>query len=94
LHAVYIDKLDGRIDTCFFDKLAADWRKEQDRCAREIARHQQADQPYLEEGIGLLELVGNAHAMFAKEDPLEKRRLLNFVVSNCTWSDGELRATV
>ena len=29
-------------------------------------------------GIGLLELAGNAHAMFEKEDPLEKRRLLNF----------------
>jgi site-specific DNA recombinase len=28
-----------------------------------------------------------------KGDPLEKRRLLNFVVSNSTWSDDELSVT-
>jgi hypothetical protein len=61
------------------DKLSTDWRMEKNRCWRKIARHQEADQPYLEEGIGLLELAGDAHAIFAKEDPLEKRRLLNFV---------------
>ena len=27
------------------------------------------------------------------EEPQEKRRLLNFLLSNCTWSGGELKAT-
>jgi hypothetical protein len=63
----------GRIDTYFFDQLATHRRKEQDRCWQEIARHQEA---YLEAVIGLLELAGNAHAIFEKEDPLEKGRLL------------------
>jgi site-specific DNA recombinase len=30
---------------------------------------------------------------FAKQEPREKRRLLNFVLSNCTWEDGEVVAT-
>jgi site-specific DNA recombinase len=81
------------MDTYFFDKLSDDWRREQDRCLREIARHQQADRSYIEEGIGLLEMAGNAQRLFAQEPPLQKRRLLNFVLSNCSWSDGELRAT-
>jgi site-specific DNA recombinase len=42
---------------------------------------------------GLLEMARNAQRLFAQEAPLQKRRLLNFVLSNCTWSGGELRAT-
>ncbi|MEA2836984.1 MAG: site-specific recombinase [Bradyrhizobium sp.] len=82
VHAVYVDKLDGRIDNLFFDKLSGDWRKEQDRCLREISLHQTADQSYLEEGAQLLELAQGAARLFQKENAHEKRRLLNFVLSN------------
>ena len=67
--------LAGRIDTYFSTPTGT----EQDRCWREIARHQEADQSDLQEGIGRLELAGNAHAMFENEDPLAKPRLLDFV---------------
>jgi site-specific DNA recombinase len=87
-----VDKLDGKVDSAFFDRLSAEWRAEQDRCLREIARHQAADQSYLEEGVGILELARNAQRLFEKQEPREKRRLLNFVVSNCTWKGGELAA--
>jgi site-specific DNA recombinase len=93
LHAIYIDKLDGRIDNYFFDKLSGDFRLQQDSCLRQIARHQDADQSYLEEGIGLLEMARSTQRLFENEQPLEKRRLLNFVLSNSSWKDGELRAT-
>jgi hypothetical protein len=29
----------------------------------------------------------------AKQEPREKRRLLNFLLSNCTWEDGDVVAT-
>ncbi len=35
----------------------------------------------------------NAQRLFASQEPREKRRLLNFVLSNCTWKDGEVVAT-
>jgi len=35
----------------------------------------------------------NAQKLFERQEPREKRRLLNFVVSNCTWEDGEVVAT-
>ena len=82
-----------RVDTLFFDRKAAEWRAEQDRLLRAIQEHQTADQTYLEEGIRLLELGRRAHELFQKQEPREKRRLLDFVLSNCTWKDGELQAT-
>ena len=90
VHAMYVDKLDGKVDGAFFERMSAEWRAEQDRCLREIGRHQSADQSYLKEGVRILELARNAQRLFKKQEPREKRRLLNFVVSNCSWKGGEL----
>jgi site-specific DNA recombinase len=82
---MYVDKLDGRIDAGFFDRMAAQWRDEQARCLQDIERHQNANQSYLDEGIHLLELAQSAGRLFERQESQEKRRLLNFVVSNCSW---------
>jgi hypothetical protein len=92
IHAMYVDKLDGRIDKGFFEKTSSEWRSEQARCLREISWHRSADQSYLEEGVRLLDLAHSAQRLFAKQEPIEKRRLLNFVLSNSTWKNGELTA--
>jgi hypothetical protein len=89
---MYVDKLDGVVDTAFFEKMSTQWRDEQNRCLREIERHQQADLSYMEEGVQLLELARSARKLFERQEPREKRRLLNFVLSNCTWEDGEVVA--
>jgi site-specific DNA recombinase len=93
IHAMYVDKLDGRIDAAFFDRMSEQWRSEQNRCTREITWHQAADQSYLEEGVRLLDLAHSAQRLFVKQEPREKRRLRNFVLSNSTWKNGELSAT-
>ncbi len=41
----------------------------------------------------LLELARNAQRLFVQQEPRQKRRLLNFVLSNCSWDDGEVIAT-
>jgi len=94
IHAAYVDKLDGTIDAAFFEKMSEEWRAEQERCLRDIERHQGADQSYLEEGVRLIELAQNAQRLFKKQDSREKRRLLNFLVSNSSWRDGELTVTL
>ena len=93
LEAIYVDKLDGRIDASLYDRMSTGWRAEQTRCLREIERHQAANRSYMEEGLQLLELAQNAQRLFEKQEPREKRRLLNFVVSNSTWRGGELAVT-
>src|SRR5258705_3106764 len=92
IHAMYVDKLDGLVDTAFFEKMSNQWREEQNRCQREIERHQNADKSYLHEGVALLDLARNAQRLFATPEPREKRRLLNFVLSNFTWEDCEVVA--
>jgi site-specific DNA recombinase len=87
---MYVDKLDGKVDGVFFERMSGEWRGEQDRCLREIERRQTADQSYLKEGVRILELARNAQPLFQKQELREKRRLLNFLVSNCSWKGGEL----
>jgi site-specific DNA recombinase len=93
LDAMYEDRLDGRVDVGFFDRKAQGWRSEQSRILRSIEEHQTANQSYMEEGIQLLELARRAHELFEQQPPAEKRRLLNFVLSNCSWKDGKLTGT-
>ena len=38
IDAMYIDKLDGRIDNTFFDRKAGEWRAEQSRVLRDIEK--------------------------------------------------------
>jgi site-specific DNA recombinase len=45
---------------------------------------------YLDEGIHLLGLVQSARRLFNRQEARDKRRLLEFVVSNCSWRVGEL----
>ena len=92
LDGMYVDKLDGRIDTASFDRMAATWRAEQADCRRLIEQHETANQSYMAEGVRLLELARNARRLFEKQEAREKRRLLDFLVSNCSWKDGQLTA--
>jgi site-specific DNA recombinase len=48
LRTMYADRLDGRIDAATYDKLSEDYKREQDRCCREIGWHQAAEQSYVE----------------------------------------------
>ena len=89
-----MDKLDGQIDGAFFEEMSAEWRKEQEFCLKQIEQLRSADQSYLADGVRLLELANNARSLFDRQEPREKRRLLDFLVSNSTWKDGELHATL
>lgn len=92
IEAIYIDKVDGKIDDEFHDRMHDEWREEQERCLRGIERCQTADDSYMDEGVGLLELAKDAHRLFEKQSAGEKSRLLNFVLSNCSWKHAKLTA--
>src|SRR5262249_27894196 len=93
LDAIYVDSLEGRIDTPFFAAKAAEWRDEQARLSRTIEEHRSANKTYSDEGARLLDLARQAHRLFRKQVASEKRRLLNFVLSNCIWKRSELHVT-
>jgi hypothetical protein len=60
IDAMYVDKLDGKIGGDFYDRMAGQWREEQTRYLREIERHQEAEQSYMEDGLRILELARDA----------------------------------
>jgi site-specific DNA recombinase len=39
VHAMYVDKLDGKVDGAFFERMSAEWRAQQNYCLREIEQH-------------------------------------------------------
>jgi len=40
--------------------------------------------------LGILELAQRVVELYDRQDMMEKRKLLNFVLSNSTWRDGIL----
>ncbi len=92
IEAIYIDKVHGKIDDEFDDRMRDEWREEQERCLRSIERCQTADDSYLDEGVSLLELAKDVHRIFEKQSAGEKSRLLNFVLLNCSWKHRKLMA--
>ncbi len=92
VHQAYVDKLDGQIDAVLFDQVSREWRAEQECCLVEIRRHEAADWSYVTDGVKILELAQSAKRLFQAQEPKEKRRLLDFVLSNCTWKGGCLTA--
>jgi site-specific DNA recombinase len=93
LEKLYVDKLDGSVHPEFFASLSAKWRGESEYCRRQIEALALEEKAYFEEGIQIVNFVRNAHKLFEKQSPSEKRRLLNFVLSNCEWEHGKLRAS-
>ena len=87
---MYVDKLDGRVTGEFFDQKSAEWRQEQAAVRQNLEQHEQANQSYLQEGVAILELANRAAGLFEKQVATEKRRLLDFVLSNSTWGNGKL----
>jgi site-specific DNA recombinase len=92
IDAMYDDKLDGRIDSDFFDRRASECRHAQDQILVDIEEHHSANVNYLDEGVALLELAARAGQLFECQSPSDQRLLLNHVVSNCSWKDGNLTA--
>ena len=77
---------------CFLDGCSR--RSKDPSLERPGGRHQGANKSYMDGGVRLLELARSAQRLFKRQEPREKRRLLNFLVSNCSWKRGELTVTL
>ena len=91
LDAMYQDRLDGRIVPEMFDRHADLMNREQARLQRCIAEHRSSHpRSYATEGSQVLELAAKARQLFEMQSPRNKRKLLQIVVSNSTWENGNL----
>ena len=93
IDAMYIDKLDGKINEDYFLEKSGEWRREQEELREAIERHEKANVNYLSHGVSILELARKAYRLYLKQKPAEKRKLLKILLSNCTFDSGKLYPT-
>lgn len=90
MNQAYLDRVDGKITEEFWTEKSNEWQEEKARLMAHLARHQEADDRYLEEGVQILELTRRAYILYKKQTPAEKRQLLGLMLSNCTLEKGKL----
>ena len=89
----YDDYVEGRIPEDFWTRKSAEWNGDLTAVRAELARVSTAAPAYAATGERILELVKQAHFLYLKQDPTEQRRLLETLLSNCTFDRGSLCPT-
>lgn len=87
LDKAYEDRLDGVIDERYWTDVSARWRCEQDQIQQQIEKLKTAERNYVDEGSRIIELAQRAYSLYKVQEPQEKRKLLDCVLSNCSM-DG------
>ncbi len=93
LDALYVDKLDGKVEEGTYLRLSERWRGEQEDLRRSLERHEKANRSYIDSGVQLLELASKARTLYDQQSVLDRRRLLNYLFSNSFWREGHLTVT-
>ena len=93
IEAMYLDKLDGRITTAFYDEKASAWRQEQTTLQQRINELRTTTQNY-NDAITAIETTSTLCKAFPAQPPAEQRRLLKTLVEKAAWKDGELETTL
>jgi len=92
LDAMYEDKLDGTITEDLWRRKNEEWRKRQMEALAAVERHQGANHLYLDEGARILDLARRAFELWEKQPREGRRKLLETLLSNCTFDGGNLSA--
>ncbi|MBY0110239.1 MAG: hypothetical protein K2X90_03960 [Candidatus Babeliaceae bacterium] len=85
-----IDKLDRKISEEFYQAYVPKWIEEKERLTIKLLAIQKADRHYLENANLILELSRKAVRLFQKQDAAQKRRLIDILVSNCSYTQEKL----
>ena len=86
----YEDFVSDRISEAFWSRKSAEWENELQTIDAERARLERTSAPALLTAEKTLELAKKAEILFKSQNPSEQRRLLETVLSNCTFDRGTL----
>ncbi len=90
INQAYIDKLDKKISEELWQTHTTKWMPEKERLSIKLLAIHRADTYYLENANAILELANKAIRLYKKQSTHEKRRLVDILVSNCTYKDKKL----
>jgi hypothetical protein len=89
----YEDLLEGRISDDFWARKSKAWEAELVVVDGEKARIETPRPDSMVTAEKILELAKHAEKLYKSQDPAEQRRLLETVLSNCTFDSGSLCPT-
>ena len=90
LDKLFIAKLDGEINQEEWQEKNLKWKDELEEINNKIKSYNTADAKYYEEGIKIIELLKNAYSLYSKQNNSEKRKMLKYVLSNCTINNKKV----
>ena len=93
LDRAYDDYLDGRLSESLWMRKSVEWESELTTIDGELSRLSRPNPAIVATGERILELAKTAHSRYLEEDLAERRRLLDSVLSNCTFDRGTLCPT-
>src|SRR5690606_34204576 len=67
LEKLYVDKLDGGVESELYATLSQKWRGEREQCRRQIDALAHEEQALLNEGAQVVEFLHDAHRLFEKQ---------------------------
>ena len=89
----YEDFVSNRITEAFWTRKSAEWEAELQTIDAERARLERTPAPVVATAEKILELAKKADILYKSQNPTEQRRLLETVLSNCTFDRGSLKPT-
>jgi DNA invertase Pin-like site-specific DNA recombinase len=89
----YEDLIEGRISDQFWRRKSEQWEGELQVIDAEWARCEARRDPLAVNAGKILELAKQAENLYKSQNPTEQRRLLETVLSNCTFDAGTVCAT-
>jgi hypothetical protein len=89
----YEDYLESKISDAFWTRKSQEWEAELTLIDGEMCRLGRPATDHVVTGEKILELAKNAHFLYKSQDPPEQRRLVETVLSNCTFDRGSLCPT-
>jgi site-specific DNA recombinase len=89
----YEDFVSGRISEDFWTRKSQEWEAELQTVEAEQARVEAPRPGMMVTAEKILELAKQAENLYKSQDPTEQRRLLETVLSNCTFDRGSLSPT-
>ena len=87
------DFVEGKITDDFWSRKSQQWDDELRTIDAERARLDGPHEPLAATAEKILELAKKAEILFKSQNPTEQRRLLETVLSNCTFDRGTLSPT-
>jgi len=89
----YDDYVERRISNALWARKSAEWETELATVTAELSALDRPATAFVATGERIIELVKRAGILYKTEDPPEQRRLLESVLSNCTFDRGSLCPT-